>query len=209
MKLPSDVLNLLILLGIIVGAIQCFFGYRIFKFVLVLTGFIVGGALAGGIAYGNSPEPAVAVLIGLAGGLIGALLMAALYFVGIFLFGAILGGVVGTAVFAAAQSNPEPMVLLILGIIGGVIALIFQKLMIILSTAFGGAWNVVTGIAYFATGAIDPANVERLFRPGASHRFASILCWLVLGSVGVIYQYRSVAMMKREKDSHPTDPPRR
>lgn len=186
MKIPPDLFALMIGLGILLGAIQCFFGYRIFKFILGAVGF-----LAGAVGYSASNEPFVAVLAGLVGGLLGAALLVGLYFVGIFLFGAFLGVVVGASFFAAAGGQPEPAVLLILAAIGGVLALIFQKFMIILSTAFNGAWNVVAGIACLATGTTDPANLEKFFRPDGSQRFVAILCWIVLGAAGAIYQSRS------------------
>lgn len=191
MKIPPDMFALMIGLGILLGAIQCFFGYRIFKFILGTVGFLVGGFLAGAVGYSASNEPLVAVLAGLVGGLLGAALLVGLYFVGIFLFGALLGVVVGASFFAAAGSQPEPAVLLILAAIGGVLALMFQKFMIVISTAFNGAWNVVAGIACLATGTIDPANLEKLFRPDGSQRFVAILCWIVLGAAGAIYQFRS------------------
>jgi hypothetical protein len=205
MDLPQDVLNVIIGLIILVGALQCFFGYRIFKFILGLTGFLLGGALAGAIGYGISQEVAVAVLAGLVGGFIGAALMVALYFIVIFLIGALFGGVLGAVLFAVAESNPEPAVLLILAVIAGVVALIIQKFMIIVSTGFGGAWSVVTGIAYFTTGAIDPTNFERMFRSGGSHRYAILLCWLALGIVGVIVQYKS-APTKEDEAQPPAAP---
>ena len=198
MNLPHQDLNLVIGLGIIIGAIQCFFGYRIFKIVLGLTGFIVGGVLAASIGYEMSQKEVVALLSGLAGGVIGAALMVALYFVGVFLIGAFLGGVVGVALFATAGINPELVVLLILGVIGGVVALIFQKFMIIVSTAFVGAWNVVFGIAYFVTGTIDPTNVEGLFRAGGTQPYVILLCWIALGIVGVIVQYKSTPVKKTQ-----------
>jgi len=205
MSIPQDVLNVIIGLGILVGAIQCFFGYRIFKFILGLTGFLVGGALAAAIGYALSQEEAVALLAGLVGGFIGAALMVALYFIGIFLIGAFLGGVLGAVLFAVAGSNPEPAVLLILAVIAGVVALVFQKFMIIISTGFGGAWSIVIGIAYFTTGAIDPTNIERLFRSGGSHLYAIVLCWLALGIVGVIVQYKLIPT--EEAEARPSAPP--
>ncbi|MBI4661532.1 MAG: DUF4203 domain-containing protein [Verrucomicrobia bacterium] len=204
MKPPPDVLNLLVVLGILVGVVQCFFGYRIFKVLLGVTGFVVGGGLAGWLAYANTQEPAIAIVAGLLAGFIGAALLVALYFVGIFLFGAILGGVVGGAVFAIAQTHPEPVVLLVFVAVGGVIALISQKLMIIVSTAFSGAWSVVLGIAHIATGAVAPTSFEGLLRPGGRHRVVMILCWLVLGAIGVIYQYRSAKITEKEKKARLT-----
>lgn len=205
MDLPQDVLNVIIGLSILLGALQCFLGYRIFKFILGLTGFLLGGALAGAIGYAISQEEAVALLAGIVGGFIGAALMVVLYFIGIFLIGALLGGVLGTVLFAVAGSNPEPAVLLILAVITGVVALIFQKFMIIVSTGFGGAFSVVTGIAYFTTGAIDPTNFESMFRSGGSYLYAILLCWLALGIVSVIVQY--ISAPAKEEEAQPPAPP--
>ncbi|WP_282958211.1 hypothetical protein [Halalkalibaculum roseum] len=40
MELHQDVRTIIFGLTIVVGALQCFFGYRIFKFILGLTGFL-------------------------------------------------------------------------------------------------------------------------------------------------------------------------
>jgi MFS family permease len=207
---PSqDVLNVITGLVILVGSIACFFGYQIFKFILGLTGFLVVGALAAAVGYAISQQESVALLAGLVGGFIGAVLMVVLYFVGIFMTGALLGGFLGVLLSAAANRGPEPAVLLILAVIAGVIALKFQKFMIIISTGFGGAWVVVAGIAYFTLTswdrlliASDPRKVELLFRSGGSLLYAIVLCWFALGMVGVIVQYKSPRTMKEE-----TQPP--
>lgn len=187
-----NILGLIIMLGIlVVGVIQCFFGYRIFKFTLRLIGFLLSGALAGTYVYAISQEVWQSLMAGLLGGLIGAFLMVTFYFVGIFLIGAFLGGVLGTVFSAGIQSNPEPVTLLILAIIMGAITLKFQKFMIIVSTGFGGAWIVVTGIANFTTGEINFTNLEQLFRSQAGNIYVMILFWLALGVTGVIVQYKS------------------
>lgn len=198
MDLPEHVLNVIMGASIVVGAFQCFFGYRIFKVMLGLTGFLIGGTLAAATGYAVSQEEAVAVLAGLVGGFVGASLMVTLYFIGIFLIGALLGGMLGAVLFAVAESSPEPAVLLILAVIAGVVALIFQKFMIVLSTGFGGAWNVVIGMAYFTTGAIDTTNLERMLRSGGNHLYAILLCWVALGIVGVVVQYKTTPARKQE-----------
>lgn len=203
MDIHQDVLNVIIGLSVLVGALQCFFGYRIFKFILGLTGFLIGGVLAVAIGYSFSQEEAFALLAGLVGGFIGATLMVMLYYVGIFLIGALLGSFLGTVLYAVAENTPEPAVLLILAVIVGVIALISQKFMIIVSTGFGGAWLVVTGIAFFTTEIIDLSNLDQIFRSAGSHLYAIILCWLALGIVGVIVQYRSEPKKKSQPLSAP------
>ena len=203
MDIPHDVLNAIMALAIPIGLLQCFFGYRIFKFILALTGFLIGSAMAATIGYNASQQEVVALLAGLVGGFIGAALMVLLYFVGIFLLGAFVGAALGTMLFAMAETNPIPFVLFILAAIVGVLALVFQKFMIIIATAFGGAWNVVIGIAYFTTGAIDPTNIEASFSSGGTLTYIIVLCWLALGITGVIVQYKS-APPKEEEPREPT-----
>ena len=76
-------------------SINCFFGYKIFKIVLGVLGFIFGGLAAAAMAMAATKEPGIAVLVGLVGGVIGATLMVALYFLGVFVLGALVGGLVG------------------------------------------------------------------------------------------------------------------
>jgi hypothetical protein len=199
MDIPQDMLNVLIGVGILVGAVQCFFGYRIFKVILALVGFVLGAGLAGFAGFALSQNQAVALLAGLVGGLIGAALLVALYFVGVFLIGAWLGVLLGAVLCIAAQSEPVPVILLILGIIGGVIAVVLQKVIIILATSFGGSWSIVTGIAYFTTGAIDPTDPKRLFRTGGSLLYIMLLCWIALGIAGVIVQYKFLPKPSKEQ----------
>jgi hypothetical protein len=80
---------------------------------------------------------------------------------------------------------------IILAIIVGIVAVIFQKFMIIVSTAFGGAWSVVSSLASLATGSIAPLDPGGLSRLRGATLYVVILGWLVLGVVGAIVQYRS------------------
>jgi hypothetical protein len=196
---PQEMLNLIVGLGILIGAAQCFFGYRIFKLILCLTGFIIGGVLAGYLGYGVSGgEEAIAFLLGIIGGFIGAALAVAFYLIGVFLIGAFLGGLLGGAVFAVSISNPEPAILLILAVISGVLTLIFQKFMIILSTSFAGAWSVVIGIVYFTARSFHPADIEHFFRSVGTQHYAILLCWITLGITGFIVQYKHALTSEKQ-----------
>ena len=188
--LPSDVYGIIIVLSILVGAVECFFGYRIFKFLLGVAGFLAGGFLAGAIGYHASQDQGFALLTGLVGGIVGAVLIVVLYFVGVFLLGAALGGGIGAALYANSGSEPEPAVLLILAVIAGAVALFLQKFIIVVSTAFAGAWGVVVGITYFVGGEIDTTDFERMLQLEAKQCHAMLLCWLVLGIAGILVQYQ-------------------
>ena len=205
MQLPPHMYNAILGLSILVGAVQCFFGYRLFKIILGLTGFLLGGALGGAVGYAIWPQEVAALAACLVGGIIGAAVLVGLYFIGVFLIGALLGGVLGQVFFAAAEINPQPVVMLIVAVIVGVVALIFQRLMVIVSTGFGGAWIVVVGIAYFTTGAIDLTNLERMYRSGGGLTYAMLLCWIALGIIGVIVQYKSAPAEGQE--THPSAAP--
>jgi hypothetical protein len=190
MTLTHDMFNLAIIFLILLGVVQCFLGYKLFKLILGISGFIIGGALVGTISYAFTPDESLAIFAGLFGGIIGALLLLALYYVGVFLIGAFLGCILTSFLYAGVGSNPEPGVILVVAVIAGVVALVFQKIMIIVSTSFGGSWLVVTGIAGLATGAAHPAEIEHLFRSGGSLLYTILLCWIALGIFGLFVQYK-------------------
>src|SRR5689334_1412138 len=74
---------------IIGGAISCFAGYRFFRIVLAIYGFILGAMMASSMmGVGNSIGMLVAALVG---GIVGAVVLVLAYFVGIALVGAGLG----------------------------------------------------------------------------------------------------------------------
>ena len=191
----NGILDLLVLIDIAIGAFECFFGYRFFKVLLALLGFVIGGAIAGGVGYAVSDQQGTVLLYALIGGIVGAILLYALYFVGVFLVGALFGLAIGEILYAFSHSSPSSAVLLILAVIGGVAALLFQKFVIILSTSFGGAWSVVSGIAHFAWrgGAplVTPSleSLTNLARARGSLWYAEILAWLLLGAFGFLVQY--------------------
>jgi len=189
MELPPHTLSALIAAGIFVGTLQCFFGYRLFKFVLGVTGFFLGGIVGASLAGAQTSEALFLVLAAFVGGVVGAALLVVLYFVGVFLLGAWLGGLVGVILVTAMALPPVPLLLPVAAVLGGVLALVFQKFMIILSTALGGAGSVVLGIAYFTTDLINPANPEHFCRAKGSQFLALLLGWLVLGLAGLLVQY--------------------
>ena len=70
------------------GTVACFFGYRLFRIVLAIFGFIFG-ALAASSLFGAS-DTGPMLLAAIVGGLLGAAVLWAAYFVGVALFGAAL-----------------------------------------------------------------------------------------------------------------------
>ena len=191
-QIPPAMLNLAICLGIFFGFIHCFFGYRIFKIMLGLTGFALGFILAIAAGYTISNDDMVVLVIGIVGGLIGAGLLVVLYMIGVFVIGALLGGLIASFASGFLLANPEPAIVLISAILSGVLALFFQKLMIILSTSFSGAWGVVVGISFFVIKDFKFTNLEFLIQSGQTQLVAMTASWVVLGLTGLIVQYRAL-----------------
>lgn len=127
------------------GLLACFAGYRVFRVVLGIYGFILGALLATSIV--GSDNTMWTVLASIGGGIVGALLLIAAYFVGVALIGAGLGAMVANMIWAAVGGEPHVLVVIALAIAGALAALALQRYVIIVATAFGGAQTVVVGAA--------------------------------------------------------------
>jgi len=183
------------LLVVIAGLLACFCGYRILKVTLGLLGFIAG-AYAGwelGLSQFHF-SGGIALVCALVGGLIGMALYVWLYFLGIFLLGASAGAVVAGAFFNGTGHAPEPITFLAICVVFGVIALVAQKFMIIVCTAFSGAYLIIAGVWPFIAGTHNPFRIWLYpVHSGASGGLGlgALVLWLVLGLAGLSFQFRS------------------
>lgn len=125
------------------GLLSCFLGYRLFRLVLGIFGFIVG-ALAASSVFGEGAATAM-VVAAVVGGLCGALLMLAAYFVGVALVGAGIGVAVVHLIWTRIQGDPHPAVVILAAVAGALLSTWLQRYVIILGTAFAGAWTAVVG----------------------------------------------------------------
>ena len=125
------------------GFLACFLGYRLFKVVLALFGFIIG-ALAASSVFGATDTTPV-VIAALVGGIAGAALLLAAYFVGVALVGAGIGALVVNLIWTQVEGDPHPAVVILFSVAGAVLATWLQRYVIILGTAFGGAWTLLVG----------------------------------------------------------------
>jgi hypothetical protein len=127
------------------GLLACFAGYRIFRVVLGIYGFILGALLATSIV--GTEHTMWTIIASIGGGVVGALLLIAAYFVGVALIGAGLGAMAANLIWAAIGGDPHVLVVILLAIAGALAALALQRYVIIGTTAFGGAQTVVVGVA--------------------------------------------------------------
>ncbi len=185
---------LFMILTLLFGILSCFWGYRAFKVVLGVIGFAAGaylGASAG--AFFTGGLGVVAVITGLIGGLIGAALVSVIYYLGIFVLGALGGWVIYTMIAGAAGYGPHLLLLVFLALVGGILALFFQKFLIIVSTAFIGSWCIVSGGFSMLGSDFGPFDLFRaplrLLRPVGGINTIVVICWVALGIIGAIFQF--------------------
>ncbi|MGE0042764.1 MAG: DUF4203 domain-containing protein [Vicinamibacterales bacterium] len=125
------------------GVIACFLGYRLFKIVLAIFGFILG-ALAASSVFGVSDTTAM-VVAAVVGGLVGSFILLTAYFVGVALVGAGIGALIANLIWTQIQGDPHPFVVVLFSVSGALVATWLQRYVIILGTAFGGAWTILVG----------------------------------------------------------------
>jgi len=171
------------------GTVACFFGYRLFRIVLAIFGFILG-ALAASSLFGSS-DTGLMLIAAIVGGLLGAAVLMAAYFVGVAMVGAGLGAAIANIGFSAADRDPGVFVVVLLAIAGAVGAVYLQRYFIIVGTAFGGAWTMLVGAMALIgdPGALSAAAVGDVWvvyplTPAPGREWVPI-AWLVLSLVGV------------------------
>ena len=125
------------------GAVACFFGYRLFRVVLSIFGFILGGLMASSLVGPSDTTWMIGSWI--VGGVIGMALLYAGYYVGVALSGAALGAVVSHLAFNAGGQDPPFLIVLVAAVVGAIASMYLQKHVLILFTAFGGAWTLIIG----------------------------------------------------------------
>ena len=174
------------------GLISCFAGYRVFRLVLGIYGFILGALFASGAM--GTEHTMWMIVAALAGGVVGALILVAAYFVGVALLGAGIGALVASLVWSGLGREPGAIVVILFSIAGALAALVLQRYVIIGSTAFGGAWTIIVG-ALALVG--NKAGVEAAARNNvwlaypmnpAPGQYWVLLAWIALGVIGVLVQ---------------------
>ncbi len=174
------------------GALSCFAGYRLFKITLAIYGLIFGAMIASSsMGVSNTTGMIVAAILG---GIAGAIILVLAYFMGIGLIGAGLGALVAQVGWGFVRpGDPPPAVLIALAVLGAVGAMLLQRYVIVVATAFAGAWTMLLGAL-----AIVDRGAERASRVGdvwilypttaPQGRTWVPIAWILLGVVGTVVQ---------------------
>jgi hypothetical protein len=173
---------------LVAGIVSCFFGYRLFRIVLAIFGFILG-ALAASSIFGVS-DTGPMIVAAVVGGLLGAGILIAAYFLGVALIGAALGAFVANVAFAAGDRDPHFLAVVFLAIAGAAASMYLQRYFIIVGTGFGGAWTMLVGglalagdRAALAAAAAGDVWVAYPMDPAPGQQWVPV-AWLALGAIG-------------------------
>jgi len=207
----------LVALGMAIGLVICFYGYRLFKPVLFIVGFIVGSGLTYLILY-NHTQVGIIMLISvpiIAGIALGMVLII-LSVVGIFVLGAVFAFLL-VCIFLSTrdgglitQKIPQYVILGVAPLIGGIIAVIFQKQLIIIATSFAGSYAVLAGIDHYIHGGfskvIPHVIAYRTEDIDADYKtYIEIGACFLLFAVGVYVQFRHTGKNYYHKYTHESD----
>jgi Domain of unknown function (DUF4203) len=129
---------------IVGGTVSCFFGYRLFRIVLAIGGFILGAALASSL-FGAS-DRTMMLVAALIGGVLGAGLLFTAYFIGVALAGAALGVLAAHLMSTATGNDPSFLVIVLSSVVGAIASMYLQRYFVIVFTAFGGAMMLIDGV---------------------------------------------------------------
>ncbi|MFQ3659632.1 MAG: hypothetical protein SNJ54_11840 [Anaerolineae bacterium] len=131
----SDVARVLLIVG---GVLLLVLGWRIYNFIIIVAGFLVGASVAASLV---ANESALIVMVALVvGGLIGAALSAVFYLVAVFLIGAYLGIALTNAVAAALGLAPvSALILIVAAVVGGLVLIgLSFELLVVIAAVVGG-----------------------------------------------------------------------
>jgi hypothetical protein len=168
------------LAAIVVGLVSCFYGYPLFRILLVIAGLIYGYLL------GQTLAPVSHPWLSLALGIVLAVMLAVfaypLWSIGVVLVGAALGFVL--LHFIGAALNATPTIIILLGIMGAIIfGILFytvKDLLVIVATAFNGAALVVFGLSYY---------ILVMAFGGGRANILDLVVMVVLGGLGFALQF--------------------
>jgi hypothetical protein len=200
--LPASFQTPAAIILILGGLLSCFAGYRVFRVVLGFFGFVLGALLTSSVM--ATDQTAYMIVAAIVGGIVGALILVAAYFVGVALIGAGAGALAVNLIWASLGREPHIVIVILFAIAGALGALALQRYVIITATSLGGAWTTIVGALALmgdrvAVEAAARNNVWLAYpmNPAPGQRWV-LVAWLVLGLAGVIVQLAVTAKGKKK-----------
>ncbi|MBV7327020.1 TMEM198/TM7SF3 family protein [Chloroflexi bacterium TSY] len=187
------------LIAVAIGTVYSVFGYRLFRFLLPIWGFLVGMGFGASLVQsfsrsflGNATSWIVAIVAGVILGGVAYFF----YKVGIVLLGASIGA--GLFAYVARSIGMQPgFALYTIALIGAVLVglLVFrikvEKLFMVILTSAAGASGIVTGLLiWLGRLSLNDLGTEEVLQPVLSDSWLWVVIWLVVALVGILVQMR-------------------
>ena len=204
------------LFALLIGALFCFMGYRVFLALLPVWGFFAGfwlGAEGVALLFGSGfLATTTGIISGIIVGLILAVLSYFFYFAGVIIIAAIIGYGLGSGVMVAIGLDPG-LISALVGIVTAIIVigvtLLFnlQKYVIIFLTSLGGANAILLGILLFlGRVSLDSiATARDAIQPVLQDSWFWALAWIVVAAFGIYTQIRTHRTYEFNKSQYVAD----
>ena len=188
---------------LVAGVLSCFLGYRLFRWLLALYGFVGGAYLVS--LFINVPSPWATALIIVGGGLTGAAIVIMTYLAGLAILGAGLGVLALSLTWTPVYGEPETWLLILTCLVGAVMSVALRRYVIIVGTAFGGAWIGLIGtLALAGHGralAVASGDIWQVYPLApANGQLWFAIGWFALGSLASFLQLRSLSFARATGD---------
>ena len=176
------------------GVLACFLGYRVFRLVLAIYGFVLGALVATSVL--APVETSWTLITAIVGGIGGAAILILGYFVGVAFVGAALAAVLVHLAWTRIGGEPHPVVVIGACVLGALASMAVQRYVIVVGTAFAGAWTGLVGALLLAGSKTVQAAAAKgdiwlayPLNPSPEQRWMAWV-WLGLGAVGTLVQLR-------------------
>lgn len=139
----NSIVRVIMVIG---GVILLLAGWRIYDWVIVIAGIVIGAATAVALVGENNTIMMVAAL--LIGGLIGAVIAVFAYYVAVFFIGAYIGLLLAGTIATSLDMTPVSVwILLLAALLGGILLLTLSYEMLVLLSSLVGAQLIVIALA--------------------------------------------------------------
>ncbi|MBX4270627.1 TM7S3/TM198-like domain-containing protein [Clostridium estertheticum] len=135
----SECIRIIAVVTFLFTFLQCFLGYKLFKFWVIICGFFTFGIMGGVVINTSSDNAGMAMLIVILSALLGAFIAFKLYKVGIFILCGVMGFLLGYVITQAVTLG------IIMALVLGVLSIFFVRPVIIVSTSLSG--GLIAGIS--------------------------------------------------------------
>ena len=185
------------------GLVYCFLGYRLFRFVLGLTGFVLAATSAAYAMDFVTEGHVVATLIAAGiGGICGAMALYFVYRAGIFVMGLTGGVLVALHVVPGLELEKGAYVAgayIAAAVLGGGLALSVERFAVTVATALIGAW-LVTGAGAQLFFEADFAATIRDQSMASQDWLIMVGVWIGISIVGALVQLMPGGEKKKTED---------